>query len=114
MITNWLPHFIVAHLIGDFLLQNADMAENKAKDTLTCLVHILYYIFPFLALGLFCGAPVGLIALIVVQHFLQDRFQLHLKWMKWFGQTTPEKWPMGPLLVDQSAHIAFIGLITLF
>ena len=51
---------------------------------------------------------------ILAQHWAQDRFALHLKWMAAYKQTPPDKWPVGPLCMDQSWHLAFIGAVTLF
>lgn len=102
---------LAAHLIGDFLLQN-DWMQAKSRSSRVCLVHVLFYAIPFSVL---CGLgflSLTALVLILVEHFLQDRFALHLKWMRFYGHTTAEKWPTGPLCVDQSMHVAFILLIS--
>lgn len=103
---------IVCHLIGDFLLQNHWM-QRKSQSPYVCTVHVCLYSWPFMILGIVHPhiIPPWALGLILIQHWLQDRFALHLKWMKLYGQTPPEQWPMGPLLVDQAMHIAFLGLI---
>lgn len=113
---NLLPHFICCHLIGDFLLQNDEMASMKARYSGACFTHVLFYSVPFWIMCIALkSAALGLVVIcICVQHFLQDRFQLHLRWMRFYGQTPPERWPTGPLCVDQVMHIAAIYVISLF
>jgi hypothetical protein len=107
-----LALLIIAHLIGDFLLQNHWM-QAKSKDTFICAIHVIAYSLPFVALVLLGLCPDWVFTAILIQHFLQDRFALHLKWMRVFQQTTPAMWPVGPLCVDQAWHVAFIGLFYL-
>jgi uncharacterized protein DUF3307 len=95
---------IIAHLIGDFLLQNHWM-QRKSESSWVCTVHVAVYALPMMFV-----APGLLLALILIEHWLQDRFGLHLRWMRFYGQTPPDKWPVGPLCVDQAMHIAFMGL----
>lgn len=104
---------IVAHAFGDFPLQN-DWMQAKSRDSFVCSVHVLAYSLPFLALVLFAGLPVWAFLAILGQHWCQDRYALHLKWMKFYRQTTPDKWPVGPLCMDQAWHIAFLGLVGSF
>lgn len=105
-----LTSLICCHLIGDFLLQNHWMQE-KSKDYRHCSVHVAFYALPFL-LSIEAGIiPHGwLVASILIQHWIQDRFALHLRWMTFFRQTPATIWPTGPLCVDQAWHIGFIYL----
>ncbi|RLA29302.1 MAG: DUF3307 domain-containing protein, partial [Gammaproteobacteria bacterium] len=41
---------LIAHAVGDFLLQSEWMAREKTKRSLAALVHCLTYILPFLLL----------------------------------------------------------------
>ena len=105
-----LPLAIVAHLVGDFLLQNHWM-QQKSKSSYVCSIHVFCYAMPFLfmvKLGLISGWQY---LFILLEHWFQDRFGLHLKWMKFYRQTTPDLWPVGPLCMDQSWHLAFITLV---
>ena len=111
---NLLAYCIVAHLVGDFLLQDDGMAKNKAQRHGWCLYHICAYQSPFFVLVLFGLLPPLAWLLIVAQHYVQDRWALHLRWMKFYGQTPPERWPVGPLCVDQSMHLAWIALVVAF
>jgi hypothetical protein len=63
---------ILAHLIGDYLLQSHWMAQNKAKQSLAAGVHAVTYTAPFLLLSQDWRA----IAFICATHFLIDRFRL--------------------------------------
>ncbi len=103
---------IACHLIGDFLLQNHWM-QRKSQSSWVCTIHVFAYSAPFSTLSLLPHhwIPHWAYLAILIQHWLQDRFALHLKWMKLYGQSTPEQWPLGPLFVDQAMHIAFLGLI---
>lgn len=107
-----LAQLIVCHLIGDFLLQNNWM-QAKSRSTFVCTVHVLVYSLPFWAAALYLKMAVlpWMLWAIFAQHWIQDRFQLHMHWMWLYQQTPQDKWPVGPLCVDQAMHIAFIGLV---
>lgn len=108
-----LPYFIAAHLAGDFLLQNNWMASNKARSHVACAAHVATYLLPFIALVALIGAPWLSILLVGAQHYAQDRYALHLRWMTVYGQTPPDKWPVGPMCVDQAMHIAWMAAVLL-
>lgn len=105
-----LAYLIIAHLVGDFLLQNHWM-QAKSRNSFVCTVHVACYSLPFVAVAFWGGLAWWMLGAILVQHWLQDRFALHIRWMRFYGQTKPELWPVGPLCMDQSAHLGFIGLM---
>lgn len=70
---------VLAHLIGDYLLQNDWMAANKRKSSFVCLVHCFFYALPFVFL---CHATLGQVSVIMGSHFLIDRFGLAQYWVK--------------------------------
>ena len=107
-----LSLLIIAHLIGDLLLQN-DWMQAKSRSHLHCLAHVALYATPF-ALLIALGLPVWAFAVIVVQHYAQDRWALHLRWSRLIGHTPPDRWPIGPFVVDQAWHLAVIGGVSLF
>ena len=107
-----IGYMIIAHLIGDFLLQN-DWMQRKSKSSMVCTVHVLTYTIPFALLGIWGTLPWVAVAAISIQHWIQDRFALHIKWMGFYSQTTPERWPVGPLCIDQSFHLAWIAIVIL-
>lgn len=101
---------LAAHAFGDGPLQNHWM-QRKSKDSWVCTIHVLAYSMPFFVLLAFNLLPGWALLAILIQHWLQDRFALHLKWMSFYRQTTPDLWPVGPLYMDQAWHIGFLGLI---
>jgi hypothetical protein len=71
---------ILAHLIGDYLLQSHWMATEKTKQSTAAAVHAVTYAIPFLFITL---NPIAL-ALIIAPHFLIDRYRLarYVVWLK--------------------------------
>lgn len=105
----------MAHLIGDYLLQNDWMAQNKKKSTFHCLVHIITYMIPFLFLG-FHLSWVQFI-LIAIQHFITDRTMIVYKFMLWKGQPIFASEPMYPwsvIVMDNILHIVWIWFVFVF
>jgi hypothetical protein len=106
-----LPYMIAAHCIGDGILQNNWM-QAKRHNSWVCTWHVLTYLIPFSwLLGL--GMHWWLLLLIGAEHWLQDRFGLHMWWMRFYHQSNAQQWPVGPLYVDQCWHIAFIAAFSL-
>lgn len=71
---------ILAHLVGDYLLQSHWMATEKTKQSTAAAVHAVTYALPFV----FLTRSVGALAFIVGTHFLIDRFRLarFVVWIK--------------------------------
>lgn len=71
---------LVAHAVGDYLLQSDWMATEKVRRTSAALVHVLTYVLPFLLLRPSFWA----ILAIVVSHFVIDRWRLarYVIWAK--------------------------------
>ncbi|MDB5042153.1 MAG: hypothetical protein JWN27_2879 [Candidatus Eremiobacteraeota bacterium] len=63
---------LIAHLIGDYILQTDAMATRKTKQTLWALAHVITYGLPFL----FLRPSWAALAVIVGTHFFIDRFRL--------------------------------------
>lgn len=63
---------LLAHLIGDYVLQSGWMGLNKNKQSFPAFVHALFYTLPF------CFLSTNVYALIIISgtHFLIDRFSL--------------------------------------
>jgi len=99
----------VAHLFGDFILQNEWMAVNKKKSSYTCLVHVVVYLLPFLL----CQLKWWQIALIGIQHFAQDRTEFVFWWMRAWKRVHKDYWKELPLYVDQAFHIVWIEIVIL-
>lgn len=103
-------HWIYAHLIGDYILQNDWMALNKKKSTWICAIHVLTYIIPFLFTG--TGLKWWQLTAIAVEHFLQDRTSIITWIMKIKGSGQFATAPMAPwsiIITDNIFHILFIA-----
>lgn len=82
---------LVAHAIGDYVLQSDWMATEKTKQSLAALLHAVVYSIPFLALG---ASPWALAA-IIGTHFVIDRWRLarYIVWAKnWISPERPPPW----------------------
>jgi hypothetical protein len=116
---------LLAHAVGDYLLQSEWMAREKAKRSFAAFVHCAFYVLPFI---LITQNPYTL-AVIGGTHFVIDRWNLarYVAWLKnrpWPGSapwsecrntgfhpdTAP--WLAGWLLViiDNILHILINGL----
>jgi hypothetical protein len=72
---------LLAHLVGDYVLQNHWMANHKTKSSVAAAVHVALYVLPFLLI------TSSMWALIVIgaTHFLIDRFRLAQYWVDFWG-----------------------------
>lgn len=71
---------LLAHAVGDYILQSDWMATEKTKKSIAAAAHVVTYMLPFLLLT---TSPAAL-AVIVVTHFVIDRWRLarYLCWAK--------------------------------
>lgn len=67
---------LILHLIGDYVTQSDWMAQNKTKHSLPAMAHALVYCLPFLFLTRYAPSPAIAGMVILVTHFLIDRFRL--------------------------------------
>lgn len=72
---------LIAHLIGDYWLQNHWMANEKTKRMWPALLHALLYGLPFLLLVTSWQQWV----VIVVTHAYIDRYRLITYWLDFWG-----------------------------
>jgi hypothetical protein len=103
-------HWIFAHLIGDYLLQNDWMALNKKNKSFNCLMHVLTYCLPFLL----CALAPWQIVLIGIQHFIQDRTNLVVWLMKIKGSGQFASGPCSPwsiIITDNILHVLWIAFV---
>ena len=72
---------LILHAVGDYLLQNDWMAQNKTKPGLkgriACEIHCLLYALPFFLIGSFWA-----VLCINALHFAIDRHRLAVGWIK--------------------------------
>jgi len=64
---------LVAHLVGDFMLQNDWMAREKNHKSLACFVHVIVYTLPFL----FITTNPATLLVIAGTHFIIDRWRIN-------------------------------------
>ncbi len=103
---------LVAHLVGDFMLQNDWMARNKFHNSLACGVHVIVYSLPFL---LITQNPLTLLV-IVGSHFIIDRWRIvrQLIWVRNVLFPGSRPWDecsetgFSPGLSDQMARFLYI------
>ena len=82
---------LVAHLVGDFVLQSDWMATEKTKRSLAALAHVTTYSIPFL----FLRPSPAAVAFIAGTHFAIDRWQLarYVCWAKnWLSPNGNKPW----------------------
>lgn len=114
---------LIAHLLGDYVLQNHWMANQKTSSSLPALVHVLFYGLPFaFIIGVLDQGSWWSLLVIVSTHFVIDRFRLAKHWVAFWGVGEPG-WLMPKLfglkadpappflavwlliLVDNTAHL---------
>jgi fatty acid desaturase len=119
---NWL----IAHLVGDYILQIDWMAENKKKNTwkgfLCCFAHVFVYTA---IIFLFTGWPCYALAITFVTHFALDKTMFVGWFCKVIGRgkfvsqynrypcatakTQPNPfWPWSWVAVDNSFHLTIL------
>jgi hypothetical protein len=80
---------LIAHLIGDYLLQSSWMAVGKVKALFPATIHSVVYSIPFVVLFA-PSLPAWLV--IVGTHIIIDRYRLakHVCWLKnWLAPKRP-------------------------
>lgn len=70
---------VLAHVVGDYILQSHWMATEKTKRSIAAAVHAVTYTLPFLLITQSAAA----LAIICGTHFLVDRFRL-ARFVVWF------------------------------
>ena len=101
---------LVAHCVGDYLIQNDWMAQNKKKSSLICGFHVATYMIPFIL----CNFTWWQMGLIYLQHFFQDRTDFVIWFMNKTGKKDFASPPMSPwsiFVVDNTFHLAWILLV---
>ena len=83
---------LVAHAVGDYILQSDWQAQEKTKAHFPAAVHALSYALPFLALR----PSVRALGVIAGTHFIIDRWRLarYVCWLKNWLQPggNPNSW----------------------
>lgn len=109
-------HFpwIMAHFVGDYLLQNDWMAMNKKKSNIACTIHVVLYMLPWL----FTEVTFAQFYLIFIQHWLQDRTKFISWWCRMMGsfqlELKKDSLPWGHFIVDNVFHILWVLFVLEF
>ena len=113
---------LLAHLIGDYVLQSHVMATRKTSSWGWALTHAVFYGLPFLLLVSHAWQWV----VIVGTHAVIDRYRLAGYWCRWWGVGYPGLWTKAEgfeapppflgvwllILVDNTMHLT-INYLTL-
>jgi len=109
---------IVAHLVGDYVFQNAYMAENKRRSFLVAISHGVCYTIPFI----FITQNLIALFLIAFTHAIIDHFALARYVVYARNQFAPSEYryklkftlPMGEGPNDRApGHIAFFVFVVI-
>jgi len=103
-------NLLLAHLVGDYILQTDWMATQKKWSNYACLVHALTYAVPFV----FCGFCWWQLVLVVLQHWLQDRGGFVTWFMRVKGSGHFASGPLAPwsvILTDNILHLVWVALV---
>jgi hypothetical protein len=111
-----LVKLILAHMIGDFLLQPGHWVKKKEKEKLKApelYIHaLLHGLLPLLFVGdLKFWFPAAVIA---VTHFIIDAAKLYLQGEKGNRQAQEKRWPLSKrtwFFIDQALHVAVIAIV---
>lgn len=135
--TEAITSAIVGHLVGDYLLQNDWMANNKkhlgGHGNTACVVHCCLWTFAVIVFsGWYRAEHMHFIAtLLFITHYLQDRYNIISWWMRlrWKDQSrfmrcdefdltdmrvVPGLGPWSIIVVDNVWHIVTIWVIWRF
>lgn len=78
---------LVAHGVGDYILQSNWMANTKTTKSVACLAHVVTYTLPFLCLTFSWKA----LLFIAGTHFVIDRWRL-ARYVVWAKNFLAPKW----------------------
>lgn len=105
---------VVAHLIGDFLLQTGWMAKNKATKWAPLFAHVVVYTVVVTIAGWLAGGiSVWAIALIFASHVLLD----HKGFIGWWARQIQsihrpsDAWVL--IMTDQVFHVIILAVAVL-
>lgn len=78
---------IMAHFVGDYVLQNNWMATNKTKRWFPAIVHAIVYTLPFL----FITQNIWALLIICSTHAVEDRYYLVKHFIRWKNGHTKQE-----------------------
>lgn len=96
---------VVAHMVGDYLLQNTWMAMNKQKNIFICLLHAFLY---SLAFNIICGWGDWRFWVILITHLIIDHWRIGAIWRKFFSGDTDLPWV---ITADNTIHLLIAWIL---
>ena len=110
-------YLLIAHLIGDWIIQAYWMANEKSKHLAPLLAHVVsYHVFTFGALylaGVDLMRAVWATLFLAVTHALLDNRRFEFWWLCRVKRVAERDVPVWLLLgVDQSFHLILLFLVS--
>ncbi len=96
---------VVAHMVGDYLLQNDWMARGKRINLLPCLVHVALYTA---SVALICRWFDWRLLVVAGTHFVMDHWGLATYWRRWFSHDQELPWI---ITADNAVHLLILYLL---
>ena len=96
---------LIAHLIGDWLINWRGLKDLKIRSKLGLLLHVFITSIPFIIMGF---TPFHTL-LIAISHLIIDGFHLGLLWSRYIGRDDDILYPQ--FMNDQAFHIIAIWAI---
>lgn len=106
---------LMAHLLGDWILQTEWQAENKKRKFHALLIHVVIYhvivwIILYFGFGLRSLPVLAVVIILAVLHAILDGWPT-VKWimkrLRLTVERTPERWLL--VAVDQAIHLVLLG-----
>lgn len=98
---------LLAHMFGDYVLQNRWMALNKTSNNTVCVLHCMIYTI-MCKLFLFNYLTLFELCIIFTTHFLMDRFRLAKYWRQFYSGETDLPWM---ILTDNTVHLLILWIL---
>lgn len=110
-------YLLVAHFIGDWIIQTSWMAAEKSKNFLALLTHVVtYHVFTFGALylvGIDLVDALWATLFLAVTHAFLDNRRFEIWWIRKIKKSKDEEIPMWLLIgVDQSFHFVLFFIVS--
>ena len=94
---------LIAHFIGDFILQTDEQAKGKSSDNGVLVQHVITYIIPFTLLTLVMPLTLVFLVLNIILHFATDYISSRMTKKLWAEGKTHEFFVV--IGADQLIHV---------
>lgn len=102
---------LIAHLVGDYVLQSDWMATEKVKQSVAAAAHALTYTLPFLLITHSLAA----LAVIAGTHFVIDRWRLarYVCWVKNWLDPHALRWLLADAIESRNPGLVDPDVLTI-